>query len=242
MVHNRIFIVITYFFLANVYAVNNNQATAVSEQLPVDDEVILTSQKQLQASGTKVINHDNMINASAPAQNQPLLSNQTKAQVNMNNLNEIDSSSGNLLSLKRRLEIEKAEAELKKIRNNGSNNPGSNMPELAADNIQTTVTGVAINQEGKKIAWLQFADGGSLTVNIGSKLGTYMVSDITMNGVKLSPIKGKGRGMFLKRAYYAPEKAKQGNGNSAGLGFTPSPIVTSANNGNEMVPPIVPIR
>src|SRR5579863_481188 len=102
--------------------------------------------------------------------------------VNSLNLANIDNTTDDLIGLKRKLEVEKAEAEIKRLHAAGVNN-GSN---IVRDNIQTTVTGVAINQEGKKIAWLQFADGGSLMVNIGSLVGKYVVSDITMTGVRLS--------------------------------------------------------
>jgi hypothetical protein len=92
---------------------------------------------------------------------------------------------------------------------------------------------------------LQFADGGSLTVSIGSQVGKYIVSEITMTGVRLNSGKGaKSGSVFLKRAYYAPEKAKnQSNGNNKSF-FSPSPIITSSNTGDdsEMVPPIVPIK
>ena len=165
-------------------------------------------------------------------------------QMNMNNLNNVDGSADELLKLKRKVELEKANAELKKLQSppiiNGKVSNGS------LDNAQTTVTGVAINQQGEKIAWLQFADGGSLTVNIGSKVGEYTVSDISMTGVTLCAVskkRAKGKTVFLKRAYYAPEKSQQNNQRGNSL-FAPSPIITNANTGNEndMVPPIVSIR
>ncbi len=165
-------------------------------------------------------------------------------QINMNNLNNVDGSADELLKLKRKVELEKANAELKKLQSppiiNGKVSNGS------LDNAQTTVTGVAINQQGEKIAWLQFADGGSLTVNIGSKVGEYTVSDISMTGVTLHTVskkRAKGNTIFLKRAYYAPEKSQQNNQRGNSL-FAPSPIITNANTGNEndMVPPIVTVR
>ena len=177
---------------------------------------------------------------SAPSVIQP---DKPISSINMNNLNSADGSADELLKLKRKVELEKANAELKKLQSppivNGKVSNGS------LDNAQTTVTGVAINQQGEKIAWLQFADGGSLTVNIGSKVGEYTVSDISMTGVTLasSAKKGKGKSVFLKRAYYAPEKSGQNNqrGNTV---FAPSPIITNANKdgGNEVVPPIVTTR
>lgn len=165
------------------------------------------------------------------------------AKIIMSNLGGIDNNTADLVALKRKLEIEKAEAELKKI-SSGGGGDSIKEPGFMPDNAQTIVTGVAINQEGRKIAWLQFADGGSLTVNIGSLVGKYKVSDITMSGVELSYLaggKGKSQHVFLNRAYYAPEKPKQSS--SLSMGFTPSPIITNANgNSNEMVPPIVPVK
>lgn len=166
----------------------------------------------------------------------------TVTPVNASNLAAIDNSADDLIQLKRKLELEKAQAEIKKFRSGGINN--SSNSAIVQDNAQTTVTGVAINQDGRKIAWLQFADGGSLTVNIGSQVGKYLVSDIAMTGVRLSFGKGtKLESVFLKRAYYAPEKAKNQSNNNKSY-FSPSPIVTRSNTGDdsEMVPPIVPIR
>ena len=140
------------------------------------------------------------------------------------NLGAVDSNVNDLNQLKRRLEIEKAAAEIKKL----------NAPtERSADNAQTTVTGVAINHEGYKMAWLQFADGGTLTVNIGSKIGKYTVADINMTGVTLSHSGGKT--IYLKRAYPLVELRKATGSPTL---FAPSPIVTGANNSIN-VPPII---
>jgi len=161
--------------------------------------------------------------------------------ISNSNLTNIDNNADDLIQLKRKLEVEKAQAEIKRLHTGVSSNTS-----IMQDNAQTTVTGVAINQEGKKIAWLQFADGGSLTVNIGSLVGKYVVSDITMTGVRLSYDinKNKLRSIFLKRAYYAVEKLKNQSNSSNKSFFNPSPIITGANtgDGNEMVPPIVPVR
>lgn len=166
----------------------------------------------------------------------------TSSVVSSSNLANIDNSADDLIGLKRKLEVEKAEAEIKRLHAAGVNTGNS----IVQENAQTTVTGVAINQEGKKIAWLQFADGGSLTVNIGSLVGKYVVSDITMTGVRLSYHinKNKTRRIFLKRAYYAVEKSKNQSNSSNKSFFNPSPIITGANTGdsNEMVPPLVNIR
>ena len=163
-------------------------------------------------------------------------------QINTNNLDSADGMADELLKIKRKVELEKANAELKKLQSppiiNGKPSSGT------FDNAQTTVNGVAINQQGEKIAWLQFADGGTLTVNIGSKVGQYTVSDISMTGVILAASfkKGKGKSVFLKRAYYAPEKSQQNNLHE-NTTFVPSPIVTNANtSGKEIVPSIFMTR
>ena len=184
-------------------------------------------------------------NASALGASAPIVikSDPQIKQINMNNLNNADGSADELLKLKRKVELEKANAELKKLQN-PANSQNSDVANL---NAQTTVTGVAINQQGQKMAWLQFADGGSLTVNIGSKVGEYTVSDISMNGVILSEVSNKNsakvKRVFLKRAYYGPEKSRQNIQNGSGT-FAPSPIITNANTGlgSEMVPPIVSYR
>jgi hypothetical protein len=182
-----------------------------------------------------------LIIANIFAASMPLNSSAPQA-INSYNLTNIDNSADDLNQLKRRLEVEKAQAELKKLRNPtplGNAVPGSNIVE----NAQTTVNGVAIDQNGKKIAWLQFADGGSLAVNIGSKVGKYTVSDISMTGVTLSYLStkrhSKPQTIFLKRVYYAPEKPKGQVANQhANSFFSPSPIITNANTSNIMVPPI----
>lgn len=163
--------------------------------------------------------------------------------VKMSNLTDVDNNANDLIQLKRKLEIEKAQAEIKKVRNGGGTSIGTSSTSNNNDNAQTTVTGVAINQEGRKVAWLQFADGGSLVVNIGSKVGKYVVSDINMNGVKLSYPNGKSsKSIFLKRSYSVVNTAKNTPSSKRDF-FGPSPIITDANTtNNDMVPPIVSVR
>ena len=105
--------------------------------------------------------------------------------VTLPSLNSIDTDADDINKLNRKLQIEKAQAELKKIKGGGNATNNINT-HVHNESAQTTVTGVAINQDSKRIAWLQFADGGSLTVNIGSKVGKYTFSDISMTGVTLS--------------------------------------------------------
>lgn len=177
----------------------------------------------------------------------PHTNNKESSVVNMPNLGDADGSANDLIQLKRKLEVERAQIELKRLHNDsnsaGAINSSSNIQDSGP---QTIVTGVAINQEGKKIAWLQFADGGALTVNIGSSIGKYIVTDITMNGVQLSYMTGhkhiKTHNIYLKRVYATSEKSKNHSGTSGGNPFfTPSPVVTNANSlsDNDMVPPII---
>ncbi|MBP9741744.1 MAG: hypothetical protein KBD37_00125 [Burkholderiales bacterium] len=159
------------------------------------------------------------------------------------NLDGADNDANDLIKLKRQLDIEKAQADIKKLHNSTTSNKG---PSSAVDstNAQTTVTGVAIDQDGKKIAWLQFADGGSLTVNIGSQVGKYIVREINMSGVELSYYSGTQHrelhSLWLKRAYEGTEGVKIRQNTKNMPVFSPSPIVTNANGGdNDMVPPII---
>jgi len=224
-------IIIVSFMISKIYAItnqnlNNNIPVHISSSIP-------------NAMVTKNINnipnglHDNNLKAIASNPNETVRS--------KNNLSEIDNTTEDLIKLKRKLEVEKAQNEIKKLKNGGYDSSGN-----FNENAQTTVTGVAINQEGKKIAWLQFTDGGSLTVNVSSKVGKYIVDDINMSGVKLSYYTGKKHtikhSIFLKRIYLSEEKINsQANSNSSI--FAPSPVITGANtSNNEIVPPIISVK
>ncbi len=159
----------------------------------------------------------------------------------LSNLNSIDDSADDLQKKRRILETEKLNAEIKRARNP---DVGTAVAVSSLETAQTTVTGVAIDEDGKKIAWLQFADGGALVVNLGSKVGKYQVTDITMSGVKLSYWTGKKKvkqnNVFLKRAYHSAEKSKTQTMSNTSPFYNPSPIITGANTSNqsEFVPPI----
>lgn len=168
-----------------------------------------------------------------------------------NNLEAIDKDSNDLNQLNRKLQVEKVEAEIRKIKNGGSLSDSNhiNTDNRLNENAQTTVTGVAINAVGKKIAWLQFADGGTLTVNIGSDVGKYKVIDINMTGVTIGEKVGNKKHkhiktLFLKRVYAInTTSSKHGNfGNKINPYFTPSPIITGANTKSDYVPPIIPLN
>lgn len=163
----------------------------------------------------------------------------TKQQSNVqySNLDSIDKDTSDINQLNRKLQVEKIEAEIRKIKNN-SNDQNASLGN-GSSTAQTTVTGVAINAEGKKIAWLQFADGGDLMVNIGSKVGKFTVSNIEMTGVTLKQGKRK---ITLKRVYSNYGRVKNNSfSNKNTMIFTPSPIITGANSKSDYVPPIQPL-
>ena len=160
------------------------------------------------------------------------------------NITEADKDSLSQIKLNRQIELAKKMQELNKYQNGGSNSVSTNsgISQPKDSQSQTVVTGVAIDVEGRKFATLQFIDGGVLDVTIGSKVGDYGVTNITLNGVDLSGIdkKSKGKKLHLKRVYAAEIKPKQMNQQMNTNIFAPSPVVTSANNDdNVVVPPIV---
>ncbi len=169
----------------------------------------------------------------------------TSSQIGVNsglsNIDNLDHNAEDLMQLKRKLEIEKTQAELNKLKNNSVNQ--SIGDRFNQDQIQTTVTGVAIDENGRKIAWLQFADGGTLVVNIGSHVGKYIVSDITMTKVTLTyqpnSKHSKKNNIYLERIYTANLDKKSSNKGLSNMGLSPSPVITPANSENVMVPPIL---
>ncbi|MBY0379125.1 MAG: hypothetical protein K2P99_01850 [Burkholderiales bacterium] len=175
-----------------------------------------------------------IISSSVFATQNPATVQQIKPQASSDitsNINSVDKSVSDIYELKRKVEIAKQEAEIQRIKSGGTSGSGSGINE----NSQTTVTGVAIDVYGKKIAWLKFADGGELTVNVGSKVGKYNVANITMSGVTL---KNKTNRIFLKRVYMS-ETYAQRSSKPQPQNYLPSPVVTSANGSETMVPPIV---
>ncbi len=161
------------------------------------------------------------------------------------NLTDADKDSLSQIKLNRKIELAKKMQELNKIQNGGTTSVPTNSTNTQPrdSQSQTVVTGVAIDVEGRKFATLQFIDGGVLDVTIGSKVGDYGVTNITLNGVDLSGIdkKTKGRKLHLKRVYAAEIKPRQMSSQQMNTNiFSPSPIVTSANQDeNVVVPPIV---
>ncbi len=139
-------------------------------------------------------------------------------------LNSADKDVNELNALKRKTEIQKATMELRKASN----------PTGIVTDSQTTAIGIIITQNSDKLATLQFIDGSTLDVEIGSKVGNYKVSDIDMSGVKLVNCNGrKCESKFIKRAY--PQTAIT-TVNTKPKVYTSTPILGSA---NTEVPPIV---
>ncbi|MDQ5920321.1 MAG: hypothetical protein QG673_377 [Pseudomonadota bacterium] len=233
--HNSYLIVLHLFVINDLFAVNNNVVAISSSTAP---------------SSFVSLSKESLSNAQFESEVKRVES-QMGGKIYMTNLANADTDANDLIKLKRQLEIEKAQADIKKLHNPTSTVKYNNLNEYnnsSGDwgNMQTTVTGVAINHGGKKIAWLQFADGGSLTVNVGSRVGKYMVNNITMEGIQLSYYSGKGKSklqnLFLNRIYSALEKPKTQQNQRISPVFTPSPIVTSANigvAGKDAIPPIV---
>jgi hypothetical protein len=162
------------------------------------------------------------------------------AATSFKNLDVIDRDSNDINELNRKLQVEKVTAEIRKLKNSSTNNG------FGGENAQTVVTGVAINVSGKKIAWIQFADGGAYMVNLGSRVGKYVVTDISMDGVTLSEkVNSKNPNsskiIFLKRVYASANKKALNFISRNNTFFTPSPIITSANSSLDYVPPIVPL-
>lgn len=159
------------------------------------------------------------------------------------NLDGIDKTSRDILETNRQIELAKKKNELRQQEAGGTqSNSGAGGPSLNS-NSQTTVLGVSINGAGKRFATIQFADGGTLDVEIGSKVGKYVVKEIEINKVVLGSSKGKGS-VTLNRFYENSSKPRTSqNTTNTFSTFTPSPVTTDANmNGGQMVPPIVSTR
>ncbi len=163
------------------------------------------------------------------------------------NLDSADNSAQDSIKLSRELDIAKKKAELRKIQNGGQDSIGAGSSAMGNSSSQTVVTGVAIDVDGKRFATLQFADGGVLDVSLGSRVGNYVVSDIKMTGVTLKPTVKKGQAVFLKRSYSLAIKPTQQGANAQvnNSGFSPSPVLTSANSDGDnssrtIIPPILP--
>jgi hypothetical protein len=122
-------------------------------------------------------------------------------------IDNVDKDASNMNALKRQLELEKIRADILKVKT------GADKPVNAGD---TTVTSVYIDQNDPlhgKYATLQFVDGTNVDVEIGAKVGSYTVSDITMVGVTLAMPHCRSKDSSCKRTIeigrlYAKNKDK----------------------------------
>lgn len=149
-------------------------------------------------------------------------------------IDEADQDSDNINIEKRKLELAKLDADIKKMKNTG--NPNSNLVG------QTTTRNVFIDQDGLKYATLQFIDGSTLDVEIGSRIGNYKVSDISMNGVTIiaSNCKtAKCKEINLKRSYSSNDISSVSTNTSRGFANNTNPYLPTPIINNEMVPPII---
>lgn len=160
------------------------------------------------------------------------------------NLEGIDKTSRDILDTNRQIELAKKKNELRKEAAGGEQVSSSTGGAMNT-NSQTTVLGVSINGAGKRFATLQFADGGTLDVELGSKVGKYVVKDIEINKVVLGSASKKSKGGITLNRFYennSKPKTPQNSSNSF-TSFTPSPVTTDANmSGMQTVPPIVSVR
>jgi hypothetical protein len=146
------------------------------------------------------------------------------------NIHNIDNDTSDLNTLKRKLELVKTNAEINKIINQKIPTVVTQQSRIS----QAVVTGVAINKNGTKIAWLRFKDGCNLSVNIGSHVDQYIVTTIDMSQVKL--IKP-----FNRFSLHHPIILNRSYDNEFSNHKTHTPILNQSvfNNSTEEIPPIM---
>lgn len=181
-------------------------------------------------------------NSSAPnavSQNSTSSANKdtvTPLTVNNSVLQQADDDYAKLQALKRQAAIKEQQDKIApKIVANGSVSNGNKSGGIS----ETVVTNVVIDSNGINFATLQFADGSSLNVEPGTKIGKYVVSSIDLTGVRLSSCTHKkcGKGILIKRAYpVAPKSTTTSSSQSTAI-FTPN------NSGsNDAVPPLAKVN
>ena len=168
-------------------------------------------------------------NASTPVVQQPsALSVQSPALVNA------DKNADALNDAKAKLAIKKVQDQINQAAVGGNKSAG--VSQLG----QTTATNVILNQQGYKSATLQFIDGSTLDVIPGSRIGKYVVDNITMTGVTLSDSNCRGShcSKLIKRAYPNSTPTRSSGSNlSNGNPYQPTPVIN--NQSSQMVPPLV---
>jgi hypothetical protein len=177
-----------------------------------------------------IVNESSKINESIPVviTKKPL-------SVDSNVINKVDLDSDNINTLKRKLEVEKVKADLKRTMDASDNTL------LGKGFGETTVTSVYIEENGSKYATLQFVDGSTLDIEIGSLIGEYEVLDISMTGVTIRKKcckKGKCfQKIIIKRLY---SKINDAVTNNVPIKYMPTPEIMDKN--TQMVPPIITNR
>ena len=121
----------------------------------------------------------NLVPAGNKVESAPVIAkvNASSPTIAAQNLEGIDKTSRDILDTNRQIELAKKKNELRKEAAGGEQVSSSTGGAMNT-NSQTTVLGVSINGAGKRFATLQFADGGTLDVELGSKVGKYIVKDI----------------------------------------------------------------
>jgi hypothetical protein len=183
-------------------------------------------------------NAEQAVNADINVQNQPTASapvlNKQPAQqltVKSSALTSADNDANQLQEIQRKQAIKDA---LNKFNSAvGGQDKNSSMG-------QTTATNIIINEDGYKSATLQFIDGSTLDVEPGTKIGKYVVDDVSMSGVTLHEIncRKKCASKLIKRAY--PKRPVTNNA-SPSVNYQSTPVVNDqgVNSNQEQVPPIV---
>ncbi len=179
---------------------------------------------------SSIVNEKLKINESIP-----VVINKKSLNVDSNVINKVDLDSENINTLKRKLEVEKVKADIQKTMNTSDNS------SLGKGLEETTVTSVYIEENGAKYATLQFIDGSTLDIEIGSFIGDYEVLDISMTGVTLKKKScRKGRcvqKVIIKRLY---SKINDVVTTNTPIKYMPTPEIMEKN--NQMVPPIITNR
>lgn len=168
-------------------------------------------------------------------ESMPVVISKKSLNVDSNVINKVDLDSENINTLKRKLEVEKVKADIQRTMN------ASDGTSLGKGLGETTVTSVYIEENGSKYATLQFVDGSTLDIEIGSLIGEYEVLDISMTGVTLKKNScKKGRcvqKIIIKRLY---SKINDVVTNNVPTKYMPTPEIMEKN--TQMVPPIITNR
>ncbi len=156
--------------------------------------------------------------------------NQNQLTIKSTALSSADADWDQLNSITRKQAIKDAENKLNPPI--VSSNKGQNSSAIS----QTTAINIIITSDGYKSATLQFIDGSTLNVELGTKIGKYVVKDILITGVILSSCSSKAcKTVNIKRAYPIAPVAIP-NANQSPSQYQPT-IIYNDNKSDE-VPPL----